>query len=106
MNVTSRGAHITANSIKLVVLLDPTALRAALQPYARVEHRIPLAITVACRRLTAEFAPRAVRKALAAVAEHGPEAVVCMVQGRLLADSSIGEAGLMVQPKKRAEGCG
>jgi hypothetical protein len=75
MNVTPRGAHITARAIKLTVVLDPMELRAALQPYATVDYRI----------------------------SFGPENVVCLVQGKLLADNSIDEAGLTVQPKRRAE---
>jgi hypothetical protein len=71
-----------------VLLLDPAAPADALRPYALVEHRVPFLITVEGRRLTADFAPRAVRKVLGAIAEHGTDGVVCMVQGRLLATAA------------------
>jgi hypothetical protein len=58
-------------------------------------------ITVVGRRLTADFPPRAIRKALATIAEHGADGVACLIQGRLLADSAIADAGLSVQPKTR-----
>jgi hypothetical protein len=39
-----------------------------------------------------------VRRAIAMVREHGPEAVAAIVQGRL-SGNQIAEAGLSVQPK-------
>ena len=42
---------------------------------------------------------RAVRKAIAAVTEFGPEGCGAFIQGRLTAGDIIVEAGLVVQPK-------
>jgi hypothetical protein len=97
----SDGVQLTARSLKIVLLLDPAALGASLQPYATVEDRVPFLIAVEGRRLTADFPPRAVRKVLATIAEHGVDGIACMVQGRLLGDNSIGDAGLSAQPKAK-----
>ena len=48
--------------------------------------------------VTADLAAKSVRRAIAMVREHGPEAVAAIVQGRL-SGSQIAEAGLSVQPK-------
>lgn len=93
------GVQLSAKSLKVVLVLDTPAVAEALQPYATVEKRIPMQIVVEGRNLSAEFAPRAVRKLLATVAEHGAGGVSCLIQGRLLRDNSIGDAGLSAQPK-------
>ena len=49
-------------------------------------------------RVTADLAAKSVRRAIAMVREHGPDAVAAIVQGRLVG-SEIAEGGIMVQPK-------
>lgn len=93
------AVQLTAKSIKLVLVLDLAAVAAALAPFATVEQRVPVTVAVEARHLKAEFAPRAVRKVLEAIAEHGPDNVAVLIQGKLLRGNVIGEAGLMAQPK-------
>jgi hypothetical protein len=95
------GVQLQARSIKLTLVLDPPAVAAALEPFATTEQRIPVTVSVEGRRLTADFPPRAVRRALATITEHGSDGVTCLIQGKLLADNSIGDAGLLAQPKAR-----
>jgi UDP-N-acetylmuramate-alanine ligase len=97
-----KAANLTARSLKVTLVLDPTEVAIALQPFAAVETRIPLQINVAGRSLRADFAPRAVRRALAALQEHGAESVSVLIQGRLMGDNSIADCGLVAQPKVKA----
>jgi hypothetical protein len=48
--------------------------------------------------VSAELNAKSVRRALATIAEHGPDAVSVIVQGKLVGDA-IAEAGIMAQPK-------
>jgi hypothetical protein len=95
------GVQLSARSLKIVLVLDPPALAAALQPYATVEQRIPVTVAVEGRRLTADFAPRAVRRALTSIEEYGTDGVACLIQGKLMPDNSIGDAGLVAQQKAK-----
>jgi hypothetical protein len=52
--------------------------------------------------VSAELNAKSVRRALAVIAEHGPDAVSVIVQGKLVADS-ITEAGIVAQPKVRPQ---
>jgi hypothetical protein len=48
-NPERRGVHLTARSLKIVLILDPVAVATALKPFATVEHRIPMTIEVGCQ---------------------------------------------------------
>jgi len=93
------GTALTARAIKIVLVLDPAAVEQTLRPLAIADRRVPIAVDVEGRRLTAEFAPKAVRKVLSVLAEHGADGVAVLIQGRLMADNSIADAGLVAQPK-------
>ena len=93
------GAKVTARAVKITVVMEPAAVVAALQPFATVEHHVPMVVEAEGRNLTAEFAPKAVRRALAAIREFGTDACVTTIVGKLRGDNSIAEAGLMAQPK-------
>jgi hypothetical protein len=69
--------------------------------------RFVLTIRLSNGTVTANLAAKSVRRAIAMVHEHGPEAVAAIVQGRL-SGHQIAEAGLSVQPKgpKPAEAAG
>jgi UDP-N-acetylmuramate-alanine ligase len=92
---------LQARSIKLVVVLDTAAVRSALAQLQRVERRIPLAFAVAGRTLTADFAPKSIRRCFATIDEHGAGNVAVILQGKLLANNSVAEAGLVAQLKIR-----
>jgi hypothetical protein len=61
--------------------------------------RVTVSIRVGARLLTADLSAKSVRKAHAAVSEHGAEGVVAMLQGKLVEGDVLAEAGLTVQPK-------
>src|SRR5690242_14373689 len=92
-------AAVTARAIKITVVLDPAQVAEALAPFEQASGRVPLEVTVEGRTLRCDFAAKAVRKALGAIREHGPGGVAVLVQGKLTADDSIAEAGLVAQPR-------
>jgi hypothetical protein len=51
------------------------------------------------RKLRFDVAPRAIRKCLATISEHRAENVVVLVQGKLLGDNTVADAGLVAQVK-------
>jgi hypothetical protein len=55
-------------------------------------------------RLTAAFAPKAIRKVLALLQEHGPERVMVCVQGKLGQSDQVLGAGLVTQLKPMKKG--
>jgi ribosomal protein S3 len=57
-----------------------------------------VAIRLPDRRVSAELNAKSVRRVLATIAEHGPDGVAVIVQGKLVGDS-ISEAGIVAQPK-------
>ncbi len=53
-----------------------------------------------CRRTTHQLDAKSIRKAVAAIAAAGgPAAVAVVVSGRLEADNSLADAGIVVQPR-------
>jgi hypothetical protein len=91
---------VTARSIKTVMVLDPAATLAALRPFQAINtERALMEITVEGRRLRASLSTKSVRKVINIVKEHGVEHVTVLIQGRLMRDDEIAEAGLTAQPK-------
>ena len=88
--VTARGP------LKVVAVLNAAELLDIEVPDGKP--RFVLTIRLPDGAVTADLAAKSVRRAIAMVREHGPEAVAAIVQGRL-SGSLIAEAGLSVQPK-------
>jgi hypothetical protein len=88
--VTARGP------LKVVAVIDPAELLDV--PVPDGKPRIVLTVRLPDGTVTADLNAKSVRRAIAMVREHGPEAVAAIVQGRL-SGSQIAEAGLSVQPK-------
>jgi hypothetical protein len=91
---------LTSRAIKVTVVLNSAEVAKALAPLQTTERRIPLQFTVEGRTLAADFSPKAIRRAYATIREHGPEGVAVIVQGKLLRDDTIAEAGLVAQVKQ------
>ncbi len=88
---------ITAKALKVALVLDPAAIAAfRLSPG---DIRTVLSISVAGRVVTADIATKSIRKAAAAIGEHGADGVACVLQGKLQADDTLTEAGLAAQLK-------
>jgi len=95
-----RCPRFSARSIKIVLVLDPAEVVDVLQQAVGLPNaRVLFAINVEGRKLRCEFSAKSVRKALATLHHNGPENVAVIVQGKLLRDDTIAEAGLMAQVK-------
>jgi predicted O-methyltransferase YrrM len=57
-------------------------------------------VTVAGRVVTADLNAKSVRKAISTIRENGVENVACALQGKLLADNSVSEAGVTAQQER------
>jgi hypothetical protein len=92
-------AHLTVRALKVTVVLDPAEL--LLLDAAEGKPRLTLRIRVGGERLvTAELAAKSVRKAQAAIREHGAAGVAVVLQGKLVAGDQITEVGLSAQVKQ------
>lgn len=92
--------HLTVRSIKTTLVVDAGQLievdPSATNGQAHVTAMI--ALEGQTGQLRTKFNARSLRKALATIAEHGAEQVVCVVSGRLVGDEII-DAGISVSPK-------
>ena len=94
--------RLAARNLKVSAVLDGYGL---VDPGNK--SRVLLAIDVGGKVFTSDISAKSVRKAKAVIAEHGPDNVSLLIQGRL-EGSAIVEAGLVAQPKlaRKAEtGC-
>ena len=87
----------SARAIKVTLVLDPTAFSGLAVPEGRPRHVLP--VDVGGRVVKADLACKAIRKAVAAVAEHGPQGVALLLQGQLEAGDKLSSAGLSAMPK-------
>jgi hypothetical protein len=86
----------TARALKVSLVLDPTTLSGLTIPDGT--GRVVLAIRLPDRTVTADIAAKGVRRAVAAIGEHGPDGVALVLSGRL-DGGAIAEAGLSAMPK-------
>jgi hypothetical protein len=91
---------LNARALKCTVVLDPAEVAQIVTPDG--QPRIVLTIRLPDRRVSVDVAAKSVRRALAVIAEHGPDGVSVIVQGKLVGDT-ITEAGIMAQPKVRPQ---
>jgi len=91
---------LNARSLKCTVVLDPAEVAQLVASDGKP--RVVVAIRLPDRRLTADLNAKSVRKAVAAVAEHGADGVAVIIQGKLAGDS-ITEAGIVAQPRVRSQ---
>jgi hypothetical protein len=93
---------LSARSIKVTLVLDPLEVADVLQlTVAVADPRVPFAIDVEGRRLRCIFAAKSVRKCMALLHAQGPGNVAVIVQGKLMRDDTLAEAGLVAQVKVR-----
>jgi hypothetical protein len=94
--------RMSARTLKCTLLLEASEL---VDPGGSA--RVSLQISVAGdRTVTADVASKSVRKCRAVIAEHGADNVALVLQGKLMDDGTVSEAGLVAQPKtpKKAAG--
>jgi hypothetical protein len=80
--------------------VDPAEVAQLVAPDGKP--RVVIDIRLPDRRLSVDLNAKSVRRALATIAEHGPDGVSVIVQGKLVADT-ITEAGIMAQPKVKPQ---
>ena len=88
----------TARKLKVTAILEPGAF-GSISIADGSPARTELIVDVGGRRVTADVATKAIRKAAATLREHGADGCVLMLQGVLTAENEIAEAGLVAQPK-------
>ncbi len=95
---SSDGLVTTAKTIKLTMVIDGASLAGLVVPDGT--GRVAIRIDVAGRTLRASVSAKTIRKAMAAIdAAGGPAAVAAVLSGRLEADDTLADAGLVVQPR-------
>jgi hypothetical protein len=91
---------LNSRALKVTVVLDPAEVAQLVAPDGRP--RVVLAIRLPDRRVSVDLNAKSVRKAVAMLAEHGPDGVAVIIQGKLMGDA-ITEAGIVAQPKVRPQ---
>ncbi|HEY2595333.1 MAG TPA: hypothetical protein VGK33_15685 [Chloroflexota bacterium] len=81
-------------------MLDPVEVAQLVAPDGKP--RVAIDIRLPDRRVSVDLNAKSVRKAVAAIGEHGPDGVSVIVQGKLVGDS-IDDAGIVAQPKVRPQ---
>jgi hypothetical protein len=91
---------LQAKALKATVVLNPSEVLAI--PVKDGQARTLLKIAVGgLHNITVDLATKSIRKAKAAIEEHGVDGCSAIVQGKLVAVDVLGDAGLVVQPKSK-----
>ena len=93
----------TARKLKVTIVIDAAPFVALRAVPDNAPARTDIAVTVGGRTVSADLATKSVRKAVKTLTEHGPDAVVLIIQGVLTSDNRIEEAGITAQVKVPAE---
>jgi hypothetical protein len=91
---------LNARALKCAIVLDPAEVAQIVASDGKP--RTVIAIRLPDRRVSADLNAKSVRKAVAAISEHGPDGVAVIIQGKLVGDA-ITEAGIIAQPKVRPQ---
>lgn len=91
----------TAKSIKATLGLDPVVLSG--YDVAVGVPRMRMLVSAGGFTVRAELNAKSLRKAIATIREHGPDAVACVLQGRLAVGDVLEDAGIAVQLKQPKE---
>jgi hypothetical protein len=89
--------HLTAKSLKATCVLDPASV--ALVPTPNGQPKVSLTIEAGGRVVRADVNAKSLRRCIATIAESGPDNGAVILQGKLEADGSISESGIVAQPK-------
>ena len=91
----------TARKLKVTTVLDAAPFAALRQLPDNAAQRTEITVEVGAQRLSANIATKSLRRAVAAIAEHGPDGIVLLLQGTLTAADRLEEAGLSAQVKAK-----
>jgi hypothetical protein len=92
----------TARKLKVTLVLEAGPL-AALRIPDGAPSRTELTVMVGGRAVVADLATKAVRKVVKALADHGTDGVVVLLQGVLEVGDRVGDAGISATVKAPAE---
>jgi ribosomal protein S3 len=87
---------LNARALKCTIVLDPAEVVQIATPDGKP--RVVPAIRLPDRRVSVDLNAKSVRRAVAAIGEHGPDGIAVIIQGKLAGDT-ITEAGIVAQPK-------
>jgi hypothetical protein len=91
---------LNSRALKCTIVLDPTEVAQIVAPDGKP--RVVIDIRLPDRRVSADLNAKSVRRAIAAIGEHGFDGVAVIIQGKLVGDI-ITEAGMFSQPKVRPQ---
>ena len=89
-----------ARALKCTIVLDPAEVAQIAATDGKP--RVVIDIRLPDRRVSVDLNAKSVRKAVAAIGEHGPDGVAVIIQGKLVGDA-IAEAGIVAQPKVKPQ---
>jgi hypothetical protein len=93
---------VTAKSLKCTFTLDPAEVVAIAAPESG-PNRTVLTVRFPDRAVSVDLSAKSVRRAQAAIREHGTDGVAVLIQGKLVANPDrIVEGGLAAQVKAKA----
>jgi hypothetical protein len=92
---------ITATKLKITTVLKGEELLAVPAPDGKP--RVVLRVKLPDRTISADIAAKSLRRAQATIRELGAENVACLLQGNLVANDVVTDAGLTAQPKVKKE---
>jgi hypothetical protein len=95
--VPTSFAAISARSMKCALVLDAAEIANIIVPDG--SSRFALTVQLPDRAVVADVATKSVRRAVAVIGEHGPDAFAVVLQGRLQRGDTLSEAGLSAMPK-------
>lgn len=95
------GHAVGGKWLKVFTTLDATELLAVTVPADTP--RVSLRIRLPDRTVSAEIAAKSLRKAQTAIRDQGADNIVLLLQGRLVSNDVIADAGLAVQRKSVAK---
>ena len=87
---------LNARALKCTVVLDPAEVAQIVASDGKP--RVVIAIRLPDRRVSVDLNAKSVRKAVAAISQHGPDGVAVIIQGKLVGDA-ITEVGIVAQRK-------
>jgi hypothetical protein len=91
---------LNARALKCTILLDPAEVAQIVAPDGKP--RTAIDIRLPDRRVSVDLNAKSVRKAVAAIGEHGPDGIAVIIQGKLVGDT-IAEAGIVAEPKVKPQ---
>lgn len=89
--------NVAARSLKVTAMLDAAALVGVVVPNG--VSKVTLCVSTPGRSVTAEVNAKSLRRAVATIAEAGPDGVAVLLTGKLEGNNTVTEAGIAAQLK-------